>query len=112
MAEAINWQTEIALIAGPYNGNRKSWLGRAAYRAKISYRQVKALYYGETADPKHSVASSVLKAAEAARREASQLASQFETIAGGLNARDPDFHSEDIAALISAARAIRDLDRT
>lgn len=57
------------LIAGPYDGNRKGWLSRAAARAHVSYRQIRALWYGETSDPKFSVANSVLGAGAKARLE-------------------------------------------
>lgn len=107
MGQAINWRDEIALVAGPYDGNRKGWLSRAARKSGATYRQIKALYYGETTDPKLSVAESVLAAA---RVEAMALASQFESIAGGLNATDSDFHCHDINALIDTARKLRGLD--
>lgn len=77
------------------------------------FRTVKGLWYGEIDDPEHWAARDIRRAAEliSARNEASSLASQFESIAGALNARDPDFHSADIAALIDVARKIRGNDR-
>lgn len=108
----LSWHTEIEVIAGPMSSRetRESWLARAARKAGISFRQCKALYYRETIDPKHSVASGVLEAAREARREAQHLAAQYESIAGSLNAKDADFHSEDVVALIHAARSLRGLD--
>ncbi len=113
MHRTLDWQTFIAQAAGPMRAQdtRESWLARAARKAGISYRQIKALWYGQTVDPKTSTAIGVLTAAEKARKEASQLATQFESLAGGLNAKDPDFYSDDVLALISAARALRGLDR-
>lgn len=113
MDRVAYWATEIELIAGPRlaNDTRESWLARAARRAGITFRQCKALYYGEMIDPKVSVAIGVVAAAQAARREASALASRFENAAGGLNAIDKDFHGADIAALIYAARRLRGDDR-
>ena len=107
----IDWQTEIGFIAGPYQGNRKGWLARAARKSGTAFRQIKALYYGENKDPKFSVAFDVLKAASEARREAQALASKFESLAGALNAKDQDFHCEDVVALIDAARRLRGVDR-
>lgn len=109
MSAAINWRDQIATIAGPFEGNRKGWLSRAARKSGATYRQVKALYYGEMTDPKLSVAESVLAAA---KLEAMTLASRFESIAGGLNATDADFHSHDIAALIDAVGRLRGMGRS
>ena len=108
---AINWHRQVELIAGPYEGNRKSWLSRAARKSGATYRQVKSLYYGECTDPKTSVALGVLSAAEKARNEASELASRFDSLAGAMNASDSDFYGEDVVALIHAARRLRGLDR-
>ena len=109
----ISWRQEIALIAGPYmpSDTRESWLARAARKSRLSFRQVKALWYGECIDPKVSVADNVRRAADQARTEAAALAARFETIAGGLNAKDADFYGDDIAALVNAARALRGIDR-
>lgn len=117
MAAAVDWKTEIEDIAGPYDGNRKSWLSRAARRAAVSYRQIAGLYYDQVKDPKFSVASSVLSAAEharieATRKEASVLASRFAVTAEGLNAKDPDFFSAEINSLEYAADLLRTMART
>ena len=107
----VQWRDEITIIAGVYqpSDTRESWLARAARKAHISFRQAKAFWYGECTDPRYSVALRVRSAADQARKEAAQLASQFESIAGGLNARDPDFHVHEIVALIDTARALRGL---
>lgn len=115
MPRVLDWQTEIELIAGPMlaSDTRESWLARAARRASITYRQCKALYYGETSDPKHSVASGVIEAAELARKEASELASRFESLAGSINAnaKITNVYSDEVAALIQAAQRLRGVDR-
>lgn len=102
----------ITAVAGPKmdTDNRDSWLRRAARLAGTSYRQARAIYYGEITDPDHR---SIQKFKEAAgRHEAQHLAAQFERLAHALELRDADFHSADRDALISAARALRGLDRT
>lgn len=112
------WPAEIEVVAGTFlpGDTRESWLARAARRSKTTFRQIKALYYCETIDPKWSVGDRVLAAAararlEAARRQASDLAGRFETIAGNLDAAPgADFHKPDIAVLLRAARALRGLD--
>lgn len=102
----------ITAVAGPRldTDNRDSWLRRAARLAGTSYRQARALFYGEITDPHHRTVSKFKEAA--GRHEARNLATQFESLAGALNARDSDFHRADIDALISAARALSGLDRT
>lgn len=110
----LNWQEIITEVAGPMqvNDTRESWLARAARRSRISYRQIKALYYGQTKDPRTSVAIGVLSAADKARAEASELASRFENLAGSLNAKDENFYSADVLALIDAARRLRGMARS
>lgn len=117
MSMVIDWKNEIGAIAGPFSPNdtKESWLARAARRSSISLRHIKSLYYGHVKDPKHSVASSVLSAAELARKtearkDASRLATRFETIAGGMNATDPDFYRADVDSLVNAARILREMD--
>jgi hypothetical protein len=114
MSTAVDWSDRIADIAGPYRpfDTRESWLARAATKAGITFRQCKALFYGEAKRPKQQVADKIIGASERARREASDLASRFETLAGALNASDADFYGKDITALIHAARSLRGLDRT
>lgn len=108
-----NWRQEVVWICGPRKerSTRESWFADGAKKCGVKWRQLKALYHGEVKDPKVSVGDKVRWAAEQARQEAQALASRFETIAGSLNAKDEDFHSADVAALIDAARALRGLDR-
>lgn len=102
----------VAAVAGPRTewGGRDRWFDRAARLAGLTYRQVRAVYYGKITDPEN-IAIRKLKEA-AGKHEAQRLAEQFENLAVSLNMRDPDFHSPDIVALVSAARALRGLNRT
>lgn len=102
----------ITAVAGPKldTDNRDSWLRRAARMAGTSYRQARAIYYGEISDPHHRTIALFREAA--GRNEARNLAAQFESLARSLDLRDSDFHSPDIVTLLSAARALRNLDRT
>ncbi len=109
MYRTINWKPIIEEVAGPMvaGDNHKSWLARAARKSGVSFRQICALWYGEIKDPKTSISIGVLCAAEKARAEASALASQYEALAGGLNAKDADLYGSDVLALVNAARALR-----
>lgn len=76
---------------------------------------MKALWYGEIDDPMHWAARDIRRTAELielGRQETEALAAQYQTIIGGLHARDPDFHSEDIASLVDAVRALRSVAGT
>lgn len=106
---------EISIVAGPreWGDTRESWLSRVPRRVPtVTFRTVKAIWYGEINDPDHWAARDIRRAAQfiEARREASALADQYEAIAGKLNATDSDFHSEDVSALVHAARILRGLD--
>lgn len=119
VGRTLDWRDEIGVIAGPIqpNDTRESWLARAARRAGISYRQCKSLFYGQTKDPRHSVASKILSAAdrariESAKRDGGQLAEIYQSTATALGNIDADFHRDTIDALVSAARIVSTLDRT
>lgn len=105
----------VAAVAGPrgWGETRESWLARAARAADVTYRQAKALFYGEITDPEHRAVRRMKAAAERqGRREAAELAAKFDSIARSMNAADQDFYSADVAALLSAARVLRGLDRS
>jgi len=106
--EKVSMRELIAAVAGPRldGDNRKSWLNRAARKSGLSFRSVKAVFYGEITDENHS-AVRLLK--YAARERAQTLASRFETIARGMESADPDFYRADVLGLIDAARALRGL---
>ena len=108
---------EIAIVAGPreWGDTRESWLARVPRKVTtVTFRTVKALWYSEIADPMHWAARDIRREAELieGRKEAAAVAAQYETIIGGLRARDPDFHREDIASLFVAIDAVRNVDRS
>jgi hypothetical protein len=87
-----NVRREIAIVAGPkdWGDTRESWLARVPRKIKtVSFRTVKALWYGEISDPEHWAARDIRREAELieAKREAAKLASQYQQIAGGMRAR-------------------------
>lgn len=111
MSAAINWQGEIGAIAGPFGGNRKSWLARAARTARVPFRQIKALYYGESSDPKHSVGEKILSAAEQARisearKDAAVVAEIYRRHAEALAVGGQDTDRPEVDALLTAARIL------
>lgn len=106
---------EIALLAGPrgWDETRASWLNRVCDLVPtISYRTMKALWYGEIQDPDHWAARDLRRAIEIiqAKREAAALATQLESILSGLNVSDPDLSKPSTAALVSALRSLRGKD--
>lgn len=107
---------EIATIAGPreWGDTRESWLNKVCRKVPtVPFRTVKALFYGEIHNQDHWAARELKRAAAliAARQEATALAAQFNSIAGGLLEKDAEFFSEDIAALRSLARKLGAADR-
>jgi hypothetical protein len=111
MSAAINWQGEIGTIAGPFGGNRKSWLARAARTAQVPFRQIKALYYGESSDPKHSVGEKILTAAQQARisearKDAAVVAEIYRRHAEALAGGSQNTDRTEVAALLTAARIL------
>ena len=110
-----NVRREIAVVAGPreWGDTRESWLARVPRKVPtVSFRTVKALFYGEIDDPDHWAARDIRRAAEIieARREASALADQYQNIIGGLRAADENFYSADIDRLERIARVLGALD--
>lgn len=107
---------EIAIIAGPrdWGDTRESWLASVPRHVKtVTYRTVKALWYGEISDPDHWAARDIRRAAELieARKEASALADQYQAIAGGMRATDQNFYRAEIDRLERLARIIGGVDR-
>ncbi len=96
----------IAAVAGPKDENdtRQSWLARAARRAGISYRTVRAVFYGEISDPDHPCVR--LLQLEAQRRIVS-AADRVEALARSMEKADPEFYAADVAALREAALSMR-----
>lgn len=105
-------RTEIAIVAGPreWGDTRESWLARVPRRVStVTYRTVKALWYGEIKDPEHWAARDIREAATRIkeRQEREHAAANYESMAAGLLAKDEDFHSEDVRALVHAAHLLR-----
>ena len=104
----------IAQVAGPqtWRDNRKSWIDRAAERAGISYRQAKAIYYGEIQDPDHNSIRRLRRAAidraelRMATQEAIALRNQLLSLRNALIVQDPTFYFADIHALECAICAM------
>jgi hypothetical protein len=109
---AGNLRDLIEAVAGPrtINDSRESWLRRAARLAGTSYRQAKALFYGEITDPDHRTVTRFKRVA--GRHEAIQLAEQYERIAMALHHRDADFYEPDVAAARAQAHRLRNLVST
>lgn len=103
-------------VAGspPGYGEQPRWLHAVAGKIGSSYRTARSLWLGEIKNPEHWAAKAVRREAEIAKakREAAELASQFEKLAGRLDAKGQNTYSADVAALLDAARVIRGLDRT
>jgi hypothetical protein len=112
-----NVRREIAIVAGPkdWGDTRESWLGRVPRKVKtVSFRTVKALWYGEITDPEHWAARDIRREAELieARKEAAELASQFQQIAGGMRDADSDLYRTEIDRLERIARLLGAVDRS
>jgi hypothetical protein len=108
-ASGANFRELIEAVAGPraINDTRDSWLRRAARLAGTSYRQAKALFYGEITDPDHKTVTKFKRVA--GRHEAIQLAETYERMALALQHRDPDFYQHDVDAALAQAHALRNL---
>jgi hypothetical protein len=103
---------EIAVVAGPkdWGVTRESWLARVPEKVStVSFRTVKALWYGEITDPDHWAVRDIRRAAELlqARREAQERADQLANLIAGLTATDAAFHEPTLAALVGALRNLR-----
>jgi hypothetical protein len=119
-AAEMSVREAIATVAGPreWGATRDSWLASAARKTKtISTRMMRSLWSGEINEQLHpnhwAIREIRLQASIAqARKDALNVADQYETIARQLVNTNPDFHSEDVSALVHAARILRGLDRS
>lgn len=107
---------EIAILAGPrdWEVTRESWLARVPAKVPtVTYRTVKALWYGEIKDENHWAARDIRRAAQIleAKREAEEHARKYEALANGLNVIDAPFYSETAATYLGLARKLRGTDR-
>lgn len=115
---------EIAFVAGPKNwgDTRESWLSKVPKAVKklletetetVSFRAVKALWYGEIQGREHHAARDIRRAAELlrARKEAAGLARQLQNVARAMDATDQDKFRTDIARLERVVRLLGGGDR-
>ena len=111
-AEHLDWSFFLNQIADPsaFRGNLKALQGAVARRANVSDRMVRALHEHTCFDPRFSTGVKILEAAARTRKDANKLASQIETQAGLLNAKDPEEYGQMVLQLIRAANRIRGLD--
>lgn len=107
----------IAIVAGPrgWGDTRESWLAIVPRKVTtVTFRTVKSLWYGEITDPNHWAARDIRRAAEEieARREASALVVQYQTMIGGLRAADENFYRAEIDRLERLVSGMGAVDRT
>ena len=108
---------QIAIVAGPrgWGDTRESWLAIVPRKVTtVTFRTVKSLWYGEITDPNHWAARDIRRAAEEieARREASALVAQYQTMIGGLRAADENFYRAEIDRLERLVSGMGAVDRT
>jgi hypothetical protein len=113
----ILMRKDIAFLAGPrdWGVTRESWLARVPEKVQtVTYRTVKALWYGEITDTDHWAARDIRRAVEIirAQRDAAELAERLQSIATGLDVTDPNFHRPTITALLGTIRQLRGEDRS
>lgn len=116
MSESSSVRKEIAIVAGPreWGDTRESWLARVCKRVPtVSFRTVRALWYGEIRSDDHWAARDIRRAAELieANRETAALAARYEQIIGGYRAQDEDFYSAEIDRLERLVSRLRSVDR-
>lgn len=102
----------IELVGKPGHGELLRWLKEVSDAANISICHARKLWRGDISNHNHRSAVAVRKALELKRTRAEKAAleAQLQTIIGGLYVRDQDFHREDIASLVLAVRALRNVD--
>lgn len=110
-------RTEIAIVAGPreWGDTRESWLARVPRRvSSVTFRTVKALWYGEITDPQHWAARDIREEAQRIieRREREVSAAALEILADRARSVDEDFHCETQRAYLDAARLLRTMAGT
>lgn len=102
-------------VAGkpPAYGEQPRWLSELAKKIGLSYRTARSIWFEEIRDPGHWAIKAVRREAElvAARKEAAELARQYQAIAGGMRADNQNLFSAEIDRLERIARIIGGLDR-
>jgi hypothetical protein len=106
---------EIAILAGPrgWDDTRASWLNRVCDRVPtVTFRTVKAIWYGEIQDPDHWAIRDLRRAVAViqAQQHAASVAGELEAILSGSVAANPASDRASTAVLISALRALRGQD--
>jgi hypothetical protein len=106
-----NVRREIAIVAGPkdWGDTRESWLARVPRKIKtVSFRTVKALWYGEITDPEHWAARDIRREAELiqARKRPRVWPLNSKNIAGGMRATDQDFLGRKLIALSASLASL------
>ena len=98
----------IELAGKPGYGEQPRWFEKVANAANISRRAARSIWRGEIQDRNHRAIVAVRRAAElaSARKEARDLAAQYQTIIGKLHAIDPDFYRSDISRLEFVVRQL------
>lgn len=116
MSEKLSVREEIALVAGPreWGDTRDSWLARVSKRVPtVTFRTVRALWYGEIHDNDHWAARDIRRAAEIvkAKQEAAAHADHIRQSIERLRHQDQDFFSAEIDRLERAIGRLGTFDR-
>jgi hypothetical protein len=105
-SEEMPMQELVAAVAGPreWGDTRQSWIARAARRANISYRQARAIFYGEIDDPEHKAVRRMQAAIDHqqekdAANELADLRSRIARLEALLVSSDADFHRPTLDSL-------------
>ena len=97
----------------PVGDRVKAAIDRAARRVGLPTQRVENLWYGEARLVKAEEMDAIRRADEArltkersAREQAAELGALFAGVAERLRTQDEDFHRDDIASLVDAARIL------
>lgn len=107
----------ISIVAGPkdWGDTRESWLARVPRKVRtVTFRTVKALWYGEITNPEHWAAREIQRVASAIveQRQREETATAYESLAAGMLVSDPDFHGEKVRQYLNVAHLLRTMART
>lgn len=102
MSSAAFWRSRLEAIAGEpqWSDTRESMIARAARTAGVPFRTARALFYGETTDPRFSAGVKIDRAAQ-------QQADRFDAVAASLEESDAEFHRATIDRYRTLAQRIR-----
>lgn len=98
----VDWRTYIDTVGTkPFAANsNESRIAVAAERLKVSARQIRRLFYGETDEPKYRLGVAIKTLAE-------QQADRFEAIAASLEAKNDAMFLEEVSRLRALALRVR-----